>query len=101
VLGVRPLTPGFALAAIQPQPGSLAHVEGTVATIRGPIHVAVDTQPLTLTVTIPANMSANVALPPSAACTPLLDGQAAEPAVSGGISWIEGVGSGEHTLRCR
>jgi len=101
VLGVRPLKPGFELAAIQPQPGSLAHVEGTVATIRGPIHVVVDTQPLTLTVTIPANMSANVALPSSPACTPLLDDQAVEPTLSDGISWIAGVGSGEHTLRCR
>jgi hypothetical protein len=101
VLGVRPLQPGFALAAIQPQPGSLAHVEGTVPTIRGPIQVVVDTQPLKLTVTIPANMSANVALPPSAGCTPLLDGQAAHVVAAGDISWIEGVGSGEHTLRCQ
>jgi hypothetical protein len=101
VLGVRPLKPGFALAAIQPQPGSLAHVEGTVPTIRGPIRVVVDTEPLKLTVTIPANMSANVALPPSAGCTPLLDDQVVEPTVSDGISWVSGVGSGEHTLRCR
>jgi alpha-L-rhamnosidase len=101
VLGVQPLKPGFALAAIRPQPGSLAHIEGTVATIRGPIHVAVDTQPLTMTVRIPANMKANVALPSSPTCMPLLDGQAAQPVVSGGVSWIEGVGSGEHTLRCQ
>ncbi|MEP7053203.1 MAG: alpha-L-rhamnosidase C-terminal domain-containing protein, partial [Pseudomonadota bacterium] len=101
LLGVRPLKPGFALAAIQPQPGALAHVEGTVPTIRGPIRVVVDAQPLKLTVTIPANMTANVALPSSTACTPLLDGQPKQPTVSGGVSWVEGVGSGEHTLRCQ
>jgi alpha-L-rhamnosidase len=102
LLGVRPLAPGFAQAAIQPQPGSLTHVEGTVATIRGPIRVVVDAQPFTLTVTIPANMTANVAVPASAStCTPLLDGQAAASSAIGGVSWINAVGSGQHVISCQ
>jgi alpha-L-rhamnosidase len=102
VLGVRPLTPGFAQAVIAPQPGSLTHIEGTVATIRGPVRVVVDTQPLTLSLTIPANMTANVAVPPSAtACTPLLDGQSAQVTVTTGVSWLNGVGSGQHVIVCQ
>ncbi len=102
VLGVRPLSPGFAKAAIAPQPGSLTHVEGNVATIRGPVRVVLDSQPLALTVTIPANMTADLAVPPTtAACAPLLDGKAAKTTVTGTQTWIQGVGSGEHTVRCQ
>jgi hypothetical protein len=101
LLGVRPLAPGFASAAIQPLPGSLTHIEGTVPTVRGPIKVVVDTQPLAASITIPANMTANLAIPPTAtACHPLLDGQAAQTTVVAGVSWINAVGSGQHTLRC-
>ena len=101
VLGVRPGSPGFAKAVIQPQPGSLGHVEGTVATIRGPVQVSVDTQPLALTITIPANMTADVAVPvTTAACSPVLDGQPARITTTGGQAWIQGVGSGQHTIRC-
>ena len=101
VLGVRPASAGFAKAVIQPQPGSLTHVEGTVATIRGPVQVVLDSQPLALTVTIPANMTADIAVPPTASpCSPLLDGQAAKVVVTGGLTWIQGVGSGQHTIRC-
>jgi len=102
VLGVRPGSAGFAKAIIAPQPGSLGHVEGTVPTIRGPIQVSVDAQPPGLTVTIPANMTADVAIPASTAtCTPLLDDQPAMGTVSGGTTWVSSVGSGRHALRCR
>ncbi|HEY8926567.1 MAG TPA: family 78 glycoside hydrolase catalytic domain, partial [Polyangia bacterium] len=102
VLGVRPASPGFAKAIVAPQPGSLGHVEGTVPTIRGPIQVSVDAQPPALTVTIPANMTADVAIPASTAtCAPLLDDQPAMGTVSGGTTWVTAVGSGRHTLRCR
>ena len=101
LLGVRPGSPGFAKAIIQPQPGSLTHVEGIVATIRGPIQVVVDSQPLALTVTIPANMTADVAVPPTtAACSPSIDGQPAKVTAMGGVTWIQGVGSGQHAIRC-
>jgi alpha-L-rhamnosidase len=102
ILGVRPASPGFGKAIIAPQPGSLGHVEGTVPTIRGPIQVSVATQPPGLTVTIPANMTADLAIPASAmGCTPLLDDQLVNGSVSGGATWVASVGSGRHTVRCR
>ena len=73
-----------------------------MATIRGPVRVLLDSQPLALTVTIPANMTADLAVPPTTtACTPLLDGKSAKTTVTGTQTWIQGVGSGEHTVRCQ
>ena len=75
ILGVTPAAPGFAVAAIHPQLGTLlSHADGVVPTIRGPIRVALDhgTGPgFTTTVTLPANMTAKLALPVAAgaACT--------------------------------
>ncbi len=39
VLGVRPLEPGYGNIVIEPQLGYLDFAEGTVPTIRGPVHV--------------------------------------------------------------
>jgi hypothetical protein len=102
VLGVRPAAPGFAKAVIAPQPGALAQIEGTVPTIRGPVHVRFESDPLVLTVTIPANMTADLALPPTTAeCAPLLDGTAAKVTMIGAQPWIQSAGSGEHSVRCQ
>ncbi|HVT08194.1 MAG TPA: alpha-L-rhamnosidase C-terminal domain-containing protein [Polyangia bacterium] len=107
VLGVTPAAPGFAVASIRPQLGSaLSHADGVVPTIRGPIHVVLDRgtgSGFTNRFTLPANMTANVALPvpAGAACTPVLDGRAAAAKVSGGVSWISAVGSGPHELHCQ
>jgi hypothetical protein len=106
LLGVQPLTPGFATLAIRPQLGGLSHAEGLVPSIRGPIHVSVDAaagQALQLSVELPANVTANLALPDvaPATCKPLLDGAAAAVAVRDGVSWIDGVGSGAHEVRCQ
>jgi hypothetical protein len=104
LLGVRPLTPGFGLAEIRPRPASLTHAEGTVPTIRGPIGVTWDHQagaPPTLTVSIPGNMKANIALPEGLTqCSPALDGQAAQLTMHDSASWIEGVGTGTHRIAC-
>lgn len=66
VLGVRPLEPGFSRVLIKPQPGTLASAEGAVPTIRGPIMVAFKNTPgksFELTLTIPANITAEVHIP--------------------------------------
>ena len=39
LLGIEPLEPGFARARVAPRLGSLAWVEGSYPTVRGPIHV--------------------------------------------------------------
>jgi hypothetical protein len=54
-------------------------------------------------VELPANVSANLALPDAApaTCKPSLDGAAATLVVRDGVSWIDGVGSGAHEIRCQ
>jgi hypothetical protein len=100
LIGVQPLEPGFAKAAIQPRMGSLTHAEAVVPTIRGPIGVSIDrtNSTFSMTFTLPANMTANVALP--ASCTPALDGATPTVVSRDGVRWIDAVGSGSHELRC-
>jgi hypothetical protein len=103
-LGVSPLTAGFGVAQIRPQPGPLTQVEGTVPTIRGPIKVEWNHPPgeaPSLTVSLPGNTQADVQLPPAlAACTPLLDGAPAPITVEEGASWVKAVTAGRHELTC-
>ncbi len=65
VLGVTPAEPGYARARIQPRPGGLTRVSGRVPTVRGEVGVAYEGTPngYTLTVTLPANVPADVVLP--------------------------------------
>lgn len=107
LLGVKPLTPGFASAALHPQLGSLTHAEGVVPTIRGPIQVVLTrgtgSVGFSTSFTLPANMTADVALPAPAGmmCKPLLDGQPATALVKGANSWVASVGSGAHEIHCQ
>lgn len=61
LMGIRPLEPGFAKVQIRPQIGDLEWAEMTLPTIRGSIHMRVDGK--SLSVTIPANMQADIWLP--------------------------------------
>lgn len=61
LMGIRPVEPGFSLVEIRPQIGDLEWAEMTLPTIRGSIHMRVDGN--TLSVTIPANMQADIWLP--------------------------------------
>lgn len=102
LIGVQPLLPGFAKVQIRPQLGSLSHAEAIVPTIRGPISVACDHPagaPFTMSFTIPANMTANVALP--SPCSPFLDNAAGQVVSRDGLSFVDAVGSGQHQLRCQ
>jgi hypothetical protein len=61
LLGIRPLEPGFGKALIQPQPGSLQHVSGTMPTPRGPITVSLENderQLFALRIDIPVTVTA-------------------------------------------
>jgi alpha-L-rhamnosidase len=104
VLGVSPLTPGFGVAQIRPQPGSLTQVRGTVPTIRGPITVEWNHPPgagPALALSLPGNMQADVQLPPElATCAPLLNGAPAQVMVEDGASWVKAVTAGHHELIC-
>ena len=61
LMGIRPVEPGFAHAEIRPQTGNLEWAEMTLPTIRGSIYMHIDQG--TVTVTIPANMTADIWLP--------------------------------------
>jgi len=104
LLGVTPLTPGFGKAQIRPQPGSLTHVEGTVPTIRGSIHLVWD-HPAgkgpALRFSLPGNMQADVQVPQDlVGCSPQLDGSPAALSVEGNSNWLKGVPVGDHELSC-
>jgi hypothetical protein len=64
VLGAQPLTPGWGRALIQPHPGTLTSVEGRMPTPRGELSVCwTRDKNFTLTLTLPAGMTAKVELP--------------------------------------
>ena len=64
VLGAQPLTPGWSRALIQPHPGTLTRVEGRMPTPRGELSVSWrQDKNFTLTLTLPAGMTAKVELP--------------------------------------
>ncbi len=64
VLGAQPLTAGWSRALIQPHPGNLTNVEGRIPTPRGELSVGWKRDKnFTLTLTLPAGMSAKVELP--------------------------------------
>jgi alpha-L-rhamnosidase len=64
VLGAQPLTPGWSRALIQPHPGDLTQVEGRMPTPRGELSVRWSREKIfTLTLTLPAGMTAKVELP--------------------------------------
>jgi alpha-L-rhamnosidase len=64
VLGAQPLTPGWSRALIQPHPGTLTSVEGRMPTPRGELSVSWKREKnFSLTLTLPAAMTAKVELP--------------------------------------
>ena len=103
LLGIRPLEPGFAKVLIQPQPGPLEQVSGTMPTIRGPIKVSLqntEVQPLELRIDIPTRVTAKVGLPVRhrESTTLVLDGKQAVARLEGGYLFLDNIGSGIHVL---
>lgn len=91
LMGITPLDPGFSRVAIRPQPGNLEWAEITVPTIRGSISVSL--RDGLMTVSIPANMTAEIYLPDTSDFATGLPG--AHPATSP----IATVGSGIHRFK--
>jgi len=65
LVGVRPLEPGYRRILVDPQPGSLDRFDATVPTIRGPVQVVWrrSAEMAELSVTVPANCTAELRLP--------------------------------------
>jgi len=106
LMGIRPLEPGFGRIMIQPRPGTLAHAEMTLPTIRGPVVARFENnQPesFSLDVEIPANTTARVALPCVKGAEPvvLLDDQKVKHKLEEGFAVVDPVGSGRHHLVMR
>lgn len=103
LLGVRPIEPGFSKVLIQPQPGSLRRVSGTIPTIRGPIEIAIENDcghPFVLKINIPVNMTAKVGLPQSdrTVSSLILDGKQVEAEREGESLSYDNLGHGSHIL---
>ena len=103
VLGVRPLEPGFGKVLIQPQPGSLERIAGTVPTIRGPIAVSLTTclsGSRTLQVKIPQHVQATIGLRQEGEehATVTVDGRKTAGHLENGHLFVDGIGAGTHDL---
>jgi hypothetical protein len=80
VLGARPLEPGWKRALIRPCPGPLKSAEGRIPAPQGPIEIRWENEAsFTLSLRLPAGMSAQVELPAEAnADAVLVNGRPAE-----------------------
>ncbi len=108
VLGLKPLSAGFATAQIKPQLGTgdgvsgLTRVSGVVPTIRGPVEILADNSPtdFRLALNIPGNMLARVLIPTKGLATPrlLVDGVSIAAAVENGYLVVENLRGGKHAI---
>lgn len=103
VLGVRPLTPGFEQALIQPQAGSLPLVEGKVPTIRGPVYVSfrkIAGESCILEVDIPRGMIVRLGVPclREGSVSVVLDGRDVPAERQAGSLFVAGVSAGRHII---
>ena len=104
LMGIEPLEPGFGRVLIKPRPGNLEHAKALLPTIRGPIAVEFERgstlDHFNLTVSIPANMTATVALPVADNLSKniILDGLPVTGRIEGRHVYVDRVGSGTHAF---
>ncbi len=103
VVGIEPLEPGFGRVRIQPRPGSLTHASARLPTIRGPVEAAFKrsgSASFELTVSLPANMTAEVVLPTLGHPSDVLmvNGKPAKGRIEGSHIRLSDLGSGNHRI---
>ncbi len=102
LMGIEPLEPGFGKVLIRPRTANLTKAEMKCPTIRGSILVRVDhpaSGAYTLTVTIPATVTATLAVPAKGdSISVTLDGKSVQGQLKDGYVFVESVGSGTHAL---
>ncbi len=101
VLGVRPLSPGFARACIDPRPAGLSWAAGKVPTPHGPIGVTWTASPELLRVeaSVPTGVEAEAVLPvsPGRDVRVQLDGRPADVRLAAARAVVD-VPPGDHVL---
>lgn len=103
MMGIQPLEPGFGKVRIAPQLGTLEWAQITTPTIRGPITVSVNNKPnksFHLEVDLPGNVSAQLAVPRWGNDDPSItvDGRRIFGTTDGEFIFVDGIGSGRHTI---
>lgn len=105
VVGITPSAAGFRRVTIRPQPSGLAWAKAKLPTISGPVEVGFDQQQgdFMLTVSLPANVEADVYLPISAETmdfTLSQNGMARKDAKKvGNYVLLKNVGAGKHEFK--
>ena len=103
LMGVEPLTPGWATFSVKPQIANLQKASIDVPTIKGLVKVAYkqNDQSFEVEILIPANSSAQVQIPlkPGRNYRVLLDGKPAIKQLKEEKVIINDVGSGKHSLK--
>lgn len=103
VLGVRPLEPGFRKVLINPRPGALSRIAGTVPTIHGPITVSLQTSESgtrRLKVHIPDRIQATIGLRQIREANTMvaIDGKKTSGRIRDGHLFVDNIESGTHEL---
>lgn len=104
LMGVEPLTPGFATFQVKPQPGHLTYASLKTPTIRGEVAVMYQQQADTnsLTVSVPGGTLATLYMPASPGKIHLfLDGKPIRNEPQKGFLLIKDVPSGTHVITLR
>jgi len=105
LIGITPSAPGFRQVTIKPQPSGLAWAKAKLPTISGPVEVGFDCRQsdFMLTVSLPANVTADVYLPlPENAknFTVSQNGKVtSEAEKAGNYVLVKNVGAGKHEFR--
>ncbi|MFC7523720.1 alpha-L-rhamnosidase C-terminal domain-containing protein [Parapedobacter sp. GCM10030251] len=105
LMGITPSAPGFRQVTIKPQPSGLAWAKAKLPTISGPVEVGFDCRQsdFMLTVSLPANVTADVYLPlPENAknFTVSQNGKVtSEAEKAGNYVLVKNVGAGKHEFR--
>jgi len=103
LMGITPLEPGFSKVSIDPKPGDLMWAEVTTPTIRGTISVQFINHPtgrFVLECDLPANMAARIGVPALHTEDDVLtiDGKPVFAERKNGHLYVDGIGSGKHTV---
>jgi alpha-L-rhamnosidase len=99
LMGVEPLTPAFGTVSIKPQPGTLAHAQLQLTTLKGVINVDFENteKQFRLQVNLPANTEGVIYIPKKFAKSKLTsNGRPVKATQEGDFFRIAEVGSGNH-----